>query len=575
MQKLIDSLLSSLSVDISLITSGRPPKKEHGDIMLNVFALAKSQGIPPNVCAENIAGLLAQHSLVASLSTIGGYVNIVLSTEGVRVLAEDSLHLVPQTILANTHTIIDYIGLNVWKPAHIGHLCTPTLGQSMIEMTRFLGGRVTSDSHFGDWGGIFGKLIVAFEKYGNREELEKSPIDHLFHLYVKITADTEANPEIDQECRDAFVELSKGNPYHVELWREFTDYTTQESNRMMDIIGVKCDYHIGESFYQWIPAINTTFTSVPPLQYTMQMIVDELLQKGIATKNEDGSVGVVFDESFKLPSTIIQKKDGAMLYTTSDIASIKYRLTNGWNPTAIWYFADIRQSLHFRQIFAIAQLAWPELLEGVDFFHAGNGTVRLKDGAMSTRKGNIIRLETLIDDAFDRVASVLKEKDRILSDEDLHAIAVGAVKYAYLSQDREKDIVFDTEKATALEWNSGPYIQYASVRAQEILRQAGNVSTEYTLTPEMISAYDRELILVLAESLKAITDAHSRIKPHILATQVYALASTFNAFYSHSGKITTENDQNLKAWRLSLVQASYEHLRTLFALLAIPLPQHM
>ena len=232
----------------------------------------------------------------------------------------------------------------------------------MIEMTRFFGGRVTSDSHFGDWGGIFGKLIVAFEKYGNREELEKSPIDHLFHLYVKITADAEANPEIDQECRDAFVELSKGSPYHVELWREFTDYTTQESNRMMDIIGVKCDYHIGESFYQGIPAINATFTSVPPLQYTMQMIVDELLQKGIATKNEDGSVAVLFEESLKLPSTIIQKKDGAMLYITSDIASLKYRLTNGWNPTAIGYFADIRQSLHFRQIFTIAQLAWPELL---------------------------------------------------------------------------------------------------------------------------------------------------------------------------------------------------------------------
>ena len=179
---------------------------------------------------------------------------------------------------------------------------------------------------------------------------------------MKITADTETSPEIDQECRDAFVELSKGNPYHVELWREFTEYTTQESNRMMDIIGVKCDYHIGESFYQGISTINATFKGIPPLTYTMQMIVDELLQKGIATKNEDGSVGIVFDESLKLPSTIIQKKDGAMLYITSDIASLKYRLTNGWNPTTIGYFADIRQSLHFRQIFTIAQLAWPELL---------------------------------------------------------------------------------------------------------------------------------------------------------------------------------------------------------------------
>ena len=575
MQKLIQSLLSSLSVDVSLIAGGRPPKKEHGDIMLNVFALAKSQGIPPNICAENIANSLSGHSYIASLSTIGGYVNVILSTDGIVALTEESLVLTPQNLLSGTHTIIDYIGVNVWKPAHIGHLCTPALGQSMIEMTRFLGGRVTSDSHIGDWGGIFGKLIVAFEKYGNREELEKSPIDHLFHLYVKITADVEANPEVDQECRDAFVELSKGNPYHVELWREFTNYTNTEVDRMMNIIGVKCDYHIGESFYQWITEINKELKNIPLLTHTMKMIVDELVEKEIATRNEDGSVAVIFDESLKLPSTVIQKKDGAMLYITSDIACVKYRLTNGWKPTTIGYFADMRQSLHFRQVFTITHLAWPELLEWVDFFHAGNGAIRLKDGAMSTRKGNIIRLETLIDDAFDRVASVLKEKHRILSDEDLHAIAVGAVKYAYLSQDREKDVVFDTDKATALEWNSGPYIQYASVRAQEILRQAGDVSFDYSLSSEMVSSYDRELLLILSESLKTIIDAHSRVKPHMIALQAYAIASMFNAFYSHSGKITTEEDLNLKAWRLSLVRASYEHLRTLFALMAIPLPQHM
>lgn len=197
----------------------------------------------------------------------------------------------------------------------------------------------------------------------------------------------------------------------MSLWREFTDYTTDEISRMLQIIGVEREFDIGESFYEGIDAVNSSYPdNVPKLQYSMRSIVDELVSLGIAIQNEDGSVAVEFAPETKLPSTIIQKRDGTMLYITSDLAALKYRLTNGWNPTEIAYFVDVRQSLHFRQLFDIARRAWPERLSGVKLTFAGNGAVKLKDGFMSTRRGNIIRLEKLIDDAFDRVQAVLRDK---------------------------------------------------------------------------------------------------------------------------------------------------------------------
>lgn len=216
------------------------------------------------------------------------------------------------------------------------------------------------------------------------------------------------------------------------------------------------DFDIGESFYEGLdlPKIGTQ----PSLQYPMNTIVKEMLDKGIATKNDDGSVGVVFPEETKIPSTILQKKDGTNLYLTSDLATIKYRLTNGWNPSKILYFVDARQSLHLKQVFFIAKKAWTNINQNVEFCHVANGAIVLPEGAMSTRKGNIIRLDLLVKNGFDRVKTILEEKgrtgERVLSDKDIQEITVGAIKYMYLAQDRERDVVFTWDKALNFEGNS-------------------------------------------------------------------------------------------------------------------------
>lgn len=306
----------------------------------------------------------------------------------------------------------------------------------------------------------------------------------------------------------------------------------------------------------------------------MDSIAQELLEKGIASKNEDGSVGVVFPEETKIPSCMLEKRDGTHGYLASDLATTKYRMTNGWAPTKIYICADIRQQLHLRQCFWIAKQAWPELLKNTDLFHVSNGFIKLKEGAMSTRKGIIIRLQDLITEGFNRTKAILEQKGQSLSDEDTQAIAIGAIKYSYLAVDREKDVVFDWDKALSFEGNSGPYIQYSYVRAKNIVEKAGEIGSFVSDKLEL-SEYDRFCLRRLSFFEKTVADTASKYKPHILATYCYELASEFNAFYVHTPKILEERDENLRAFRLHLIEKVAETLEKGFELLAIKMPGKM
>jgi len=289
----------------------------------------------------------------------------------------------------------------------------------------------------------------------------------------------------------------------------------------------------------------------------------------------------VFPEETKIPSCVLQKKDGTGLYLTSDLAAIKYRLTNDWNPSKIIYSVDVRQQLHLKQAFTIAKMAWPELTDWVEFFHAFNGFIKLKEGAMSTRHGTVIFLEDLIREGSERTASLLAEKwrtgDNALSWEDIEAITIGAIKYSYLSQDREKDVTFDWDKALSFEGNSGPYIQYACVRAGKIIseEQLRTLNFElWTLNFEL-SQYDTALIRTLAEMQSKIQTTADTYKPHTLALYCYDLAVCFNSFYVHTPKILEEIDTDLKNLRLHLCRLVAERLTLGFDLLAIKMPSEM
>jgi arginyl-tRNA synthetase len=546
------------------------PKPELGEYCTNVFPLAKTLGKAPNLIADEIATeLTKEHDTFVSTSATGGYVNFFL-TDRVWITLFESL----DTWKRNTDQwtiVVDYIGMNVGKPPHIGHICTPLQWQAIINIMRYLGYHVIWDSHLGDWGFLFGKLIVGFQKYGDPKRLETDAIDHLLEVYIAINTDAENDPAVEQTCRDAFRALSDGNTEYTELWARFTRASITTAKKMLSLMHVKQDFDVGESFYEWLslPVIGDQ----PPLEFDMNSIVTELVSKGIATQNEDGSIGVIFPEDTKMPSTILRKRDGTNLYLTSDLAAIKYRLTNGWNPIKILYFVDIRQQLHLKQAFWIATQAWPELLQNKELFHAANGALVLPEWAMSTRKWNIIRLDALVEEGFLRTKNILEEKGRTLSEDDIREIAVGAIKYSYLSQDRERNIVFGWDKALNFEGNSGPYIQYAYVRAMKLVPVWFN--TEKIPNNIHLSPYDRSLIQILARFDEVIENTVRNYKPHHLALYCYDLAVAFNSFYVHTPKILDEKEEWLRDFRLSLCQKFCNQIRLGFELLAIKMPTEM
>lgn len=369
-------------------------------------------------------------------------------------------------------------------------------------------------------------------------------------------------------------EEKKHHEENVALWKKFTSISIAEVNKKLELINVQPKYNIGESFYEGLNLPRPNAEKYPNLQWNMKDIVKELIDLKVATQNDDGSVGVVFPEETKIPSCILQKKDGTGLYLTSDLAAIKYRMTNGWNPSKIIYCVDSRQQLHLKQAFTIARMAWPKELEKTELFHAFNGFIKLKEGAMSTRKGTVIFLSDLIDKGFELTKKILEDKGQSLSDTDIQAISIGAIKYSYLAQDREKDVVFDWDKALSFEGNSGPYIQYSYVRAKNIIDKAREIK-KFESEKLNLSEYDRACLRRLSFFDKAVTDSATKYKPHILATYCYELASEFNAFYVHTPKILEEQDEDLRNFRLALIEKVSETLKKGFELLAIEMPERM
>lgn len=620
---IISSHISNLYEDISFSPAlSSPPKPEHGEYCFGVFTLAKPLGKSPNIIAEEIANELRKDTAnFTQINTIGGYVNLSC-TAGIWL---DILNTIshPEIIKPGEWKtiVVDYIGANAGKPLHIGHLCTPSVGQAICNIYNHLGYKVIGDSHFGDWGGIFGAIIYSWKfeeqifnnelqtKYEFLDEyydlknlkkeqrdfvtnelLEKEWINYIVYLYQKfhftgpvtlITGNEvdELRKKKDTQAREEFKKLSLWDPENVKLWKLFTGISIAGIEWKLELLNVHATYNIGESFYEGLNLPRPNNEDYPDLEWNMKDVVKELIEKWVATQNEDGSVGVVFPEESKLPSCILQKKDGTGLYLTSDLAAIKYRLTNGWNPSKIIYSVDVRQQLHLRQAFSIAKMAWPELTNWVEFFHAFNGFIKLKEWAMSTRHGTVIFLEKLIEEGEKLTEKVLEEKwrtgDNKLSPEDIKAITVGAIKYSYLSQDREKDVTFDWDKALSFEGNSGPYIQYACVRAAKVAKTENIKPKDMDIQNMNLSPYDTALIRTLWEMEWKIQDTATKYKPHTLALYCYDLAVCFNSFYVHTPKILEEYDENLKYLRLHLCKLVSEKLTLGFNLLGIKMPSEM
>ena len=595
------------NIELEDIKLENPPKKELWDYAFGCFLLARDLKKSPAQIASDILELIKEEKEIESASIAWPYLNIKVNKNS---FTEKFLSYIKNPHLTspegegfknNKAIYIDYIWANVWKPMHIGHMCTPNQGQVMINCYKKLGYEVISDSHIWDWGIIFGKLILAFKNWWDENKLKQNAVEHLLELYIKITAEVEKDATLEEQIRNEFKKLSSWDEDSIKLWASFTKESIEAMNILLGRMNIKPDFNIWESFYEGLNL--PKMENYPDLEFSMKDIVDELKQKGIATvtNNEDWtkSIWVDFWENSKIPSCILQKKDWTHGYLASDLAAIKYRVSN-WNLEKIIYFVDSRQQLHLKQTFEIAkQASWvthPQPLpskEGsnIELFHAYNGFISLKDWAMSTRKGRIIKLDALLDEAENRAEKIILEKRDDIKWEELKELSkkiwIWAIKYWYLKKNRESDIIFDWDEFMSFEWNSGPYIQYAYVRAIKILEkenphldssegeEQNKLSQERA---EMRAHFETSSEIDLAKKImnfrNILEEATIWNYPHIITWYSYDLTKAFSNFYNNV-TVKGEEDEEYKKLKLILVDSFAKTLKETFEILWIEMPEKM
>lgn len=575
-----DLIKKEYDLDIKDIKLETPPKKELWDFAFWAFLLSRDLKRNPNQIANELLEKITSYELIDSASVEWPYLNIFINKAIFNDLFTniylDDYYKDISNIGNKKNIVVDYIGANVWKPLHIGHMCTPNQWQAMINVYKKLWYNVISDSHIWDWWIIFGKLITAYKIWWNESDLKSNAVDYLLNLYVKITSEIEKewnNSDLEQKTRDEFKLLSSWNNDSIDLWTKFTSYSIDAMNYQLSRLKVKPDYNIGESFYEWLwlPKME----DYPDLEYDMHSIVDLLINKWIATKNSDNSVWVVFDEESKIPSCILQKRDGTHWYLASDLAAIKYRVDN-WNPEKIIYFVDVRQQMHLKQAFEISKQAW--FVNDTELFHAYNWFITLKDWAMSSRKGRIIKLDLLLDESEKRAKDIILEKRDDISWSELDQLSktiwVWAIKYWYLKKSRENDVVFDWDEFMTFEWNSWPYIQYAYVRSINILKNYDQDIDSVNHKIIFESDEETDLIKQISNYKEILLESTKTNSPHLICKYAYSLTKSFNSFYNNIHILNEENFDK-KISRLKLVKLFWFILKDTFSILWIDMPNKM
>ena len=529
-----------------------------GDYQSN-FALnsARSLRQNPRDIASALAGELRKDPLFEKVDVAGpGFINLTMTREFLSAAVFKGIRPEEER-REDGAVIIDYSSPNIAKPMHVGHLRSTVIGDSIKRVYRFLGYRVIADSHLGDWGTQFGKLIVAYRRWLDKEAYSASPVDELERIYVKFAREAEDEPALEDEARRELVRLQENDPENRALWEEFVRVSLREYEQVYDRLGISFDTMYGESHYHDL----------------MPDIVCELQEKDVARISE-GAVVVFFDEEENLHPCIIRKKDGAFLYATSELACIAFRKEN-YKIDRILYVTDARQETHFRQIFSIAgRLGWD-----LDLVHIPFGLMGLKDGHFSTRKGNVIKLRELLEEAVSRARAVVEEKNPDLSEEEKDAIAeavgIGAVKYADLSQNRLSNVTFDWDKMLSFEGNTAPYLQYTHARISSLTRKAEETGlllpAENCIT--IGNETERSLALALIQFSTSILRAAETYRPNLVADQLFDIAQKYNTFYNSLPVL--KEDRATALSRLQLSVKTGDVLRTGLGLLGITAVERM
>ena len=450
---------------------------------------------------------------------------------------------------AGKKIVIDYSSPNAAKQMHIGHIRSTVIGNAIDRIFRALGYDVIADNHLGDWGTQFGILIKGYRELLSQEERDNLSVPYLEKCYVLSAAKAKEEDGVWKEaCKQELVKLQQGDPENLALWKKFIDISINEFNRMYDKLGVKFDTYRGESYYN----------------DTMPGVVARLQEMGLAVESEGALV--VNLEAEKLGVAIVRKSDGGYNYTTSDLACVEMRVKE-YDPERIIYVTDARQQLHFKQWFNIAG----KMGVTAKLVHVPFGLMSFQGKAISTREGNLIKLDELLAEAQRRSFEIVKDRG---GDETLAAqIGIGAVKYTDLSHDPITDIDFSWDKALALEGNSGPYLQYAYARVCSLLEKVEGVNVDELKAFDVVTPQEKRLALQLLEFPGAVVRAAEAYKPSVLADYLFQTAQLYSSFYQNSPILKSE--EAVRNARLKLCSLFGEVLKTGLNLLGIETPRHI
>lgn len=528
-----------------------PPDTSMGDVALPCFKLSRTLRRSPVQIAETIAQGIS-HEAISKVTPVNGYLNFSISDEYLEsVLCDEVLANGEKYGSSNVGegktVVLDYSSPNVAKPFHIGHLGTTVIGHSLKKLHEFSGYKCVGINYLGDWGTQFGKMIVAYKKWGDRDAIVSGGIDKLVELYVKFHQAAEEDSALDDEARAEFHKLELGDEEDIALWKWFIEISLAEYQRTYAQLGIEFDSYKGESFY----------TDKMPAQ------VQKLRDMGLL-KIDDGA-SIVDLEQYGMPPCLILKRDGSTLYPTRDIAAAVYRKQEYDFDKAI-YVTSAGQSLHFAQWFKVVELM------GYDWYdklvHVPYGTVSINGAKLATRTGNVILLKDLFAQAIEKVSEIMDEKNPDLENkaEVAEAVGVGAIVFYYLSSNRIRDINFVLEDALSFDGNTGPYVQYTYARTCSLLEKARDVAS--TGNTAFTSDDERELVKTLARFPEKVAEALEAYEPSVVTRYILDVATAFNRFY-HNCQILSVNDADILSTRIALTRATNYVLGNAFGLICL------
>ena len=540
-----------------------PKDTKMGDYALPCFKLAKEMKKSPVIIANEIKEKIEMpNKYISKIEAVNGFLNIFINNEMLIENVLDEMESKKENYGSSNigngkNIIVEYSSPNIAKPFHVGHLRTTVIGRALYNMYKFLGYNTIGINHLGDWGTQFGKLIEGYKRFGNEYDLEENPIDKLTEIYVRINELCKEDESVLDDCRNNFKKLEDGDEYCTQVWQKFKDLSLKEFQRIYDILDVHFDSNNGESFYS----------------DKMQEVVDILRKNNKLVESQGAEI---VDLEYKnMPPLMVTKSNGSTTYATRDLAAILYRART-YDFDKCIYVVAYEQNLHFKQIFEVAKYLDLDKKYTDGLIHVAYGMTRVASGRMSTREGNVVKVNDLLNEAIKRVLDIINEKNPEMEDkkENAKRIGIGAVIFNNLCSTLIKDQIFDWNTVLNFNGETGPYIQYIYVRTKSVLEKAGYIPKYEEINTEKLQ--DKESIKIIKNLYKfnnILNQMIEKNEPSILARYLIELAQNYSYFYNEN-KILTE-EKEVQDARIYLTYAVGNVLKTGASLLGIEMPNKM